>query len=474
MDDRKTVLYLRESVNDELGIARHRKDCQRMCTSKGWRIEAEYVDNDESASPERRNGKPRPAYTQMLDDVRAGRIGRVVAWHADRLYRHPRELEDIIDLCQAHGVGLATVGGDLDLSSDMGRQVARILGAVARGEVERKSARQKLGAKQRAENGALWWPSRPFGYRTVGPDTDTWSPTGKDIELHPSEAPLVADAYSRVLAGDSLNAIATDWNMAGVTTPKGCVWRGAQVRQLLINSRNAALRTYSGDKSLPRAERVGMVAASWPAIVDRDVWEGVCAVLADPARRNGADRGRKYLLSGLASCGLCGSLMGSGATSAGPVYRCKSCHRVSRSVAKVDAYVCDWVTGRLAMPDAAELLVSEKRDDIVQLRERAAALRKRLNQLATDFADGDLTPAQLKTATVRIKEQLAQLDTSMQDRNRARVFEGVIGVDDVAAAFVALTLDRQRAVVAAMVTVTIEASGRGKRFDPALVVIDWK
>ena len=57
----------------------------------------------------------------MLDDVDAVRIQAVVVYHADRLHRRPRELEDFIDLCERTKTKLATVSGDLDLSTHEGQ-----------------------------------------------------------------------------------------------------------------------------------------------------------------------------------------------------------------------------------------------------------------------------------------------------------------------------------------------------------------
>ncbi len=75
----------------------------RLCRAKGWAW-AEYMDNDSSASTR----KPRPSHTQLLNDLRNGAIGAVAAWHLDRLYRLPGELEDLIDLVEAgrslHGI----------------------------------------------------------------------------------------------------------------------------------------------------------------------------------------------------------------------------------------------------------------------------------------------------------------------------------------------------------------------------------
>ena len=45
----------------------------------------------------------------MLEEIEAGLVEAVVVYHADRLHRHPRELEDFIDLCQRTRTKLATV-----------------------------------------------------------------------------------------------------------------------------------------------------------------------------------------------------------------------------------------------------------------------------------------------------------------------------------------------------------------------------
>ena len=55
--------------------------------------------------------------------------------------------------------------------------------------------RQRLAARQRADAGEPWWPSRPFGLTLSG-------------VIDPVEGPLIRTAYTEVLAGSSLRAIA--------------------------------------------------------------------------------------------------------------------------------------------------------------------------------------------------------------------------------------------------------------------------
>jgi DNA invertase Pin-like site-specific DNA recombinase len=231
------------------------------------------VDNDKSATTGRR-----PAYEQMLDDIRAGALGAVVVWDLDRLHRRPIELEHFIALADEKHLALSSVGGDADLSTDNGRLFARIKGAVARAEVERKSARQKRAARQRAEAGKRWGPP-PFGYN----ETD---------DLVEKESTALREAYSAVLAGSSLHSIAAQWNAAGLKTTQGNKWTGRHIKHVLIRPRYAGLRAYHD-------EIVGK--AQWPPIVPERLWRAVRDILNDPSRLPPPAK-RKFLLSGL--CGL--------------------------------------------------------------------------------------------------------------------------------------------------------------------------
>lgn len=452
----EAAIYLRQSEDRDgnmLAVDRQRIDCQKLCQSRGWSW-VEYVENDTSAST-----GTRPRYQDMLADIRAGKISAVVAWDLDRLHRRPIELEHFITLADEKRVALATVGGDADLSTDNGRLFARIKGAVARSEVERKSARQKRAAVQRAEAGTPNWNVVPFGYRQ----------STKGIALHRVHAKLVRDAYAAILAGTSLHAIAKLWNAKGANTTRGNAWSGATVRQLLMAYRNAGVREYKGEPVGP---------GDWPAIVDRDVFDGVRAILTESGRRvGGTSSARKHLLTGVAVCGKCGNTMGSAVagTAGRRVYVCKHCFGVTRDMAGVDRLVVGLVVERLSRPDAADLLVTRDRAEVAELRQKAAALRSQIAEAERDYDEGQIDARRMNARIDRVTAKLAPIDAQLHDTHRARVFDGVIDVRDVGTAFDALPLDRQRAVVDALLTVTIlPAANKGTGFQPDSVSVDYK
>jgi DNA invertase Pin-like site-specific DNA recombinase len=80
----------------------------------------------------------------MLADMESGHIDAVIAWHPDRLYRQPRELEDLMDLLDSPdlNVELRTVtAGAIKLATSDERMLARIQVAIAKREVEHKAER---------------------------------------------------------------------------------------------------------------------------------------------------------------------------------------------------------------------------------------------------------------------------------------------------------------------------------------------
>jgi hypothetical protein len=233
-----------------------------------------------------------------------------------------------------------------------------------------------------------------------------------------------------------------------------------------MSPRNAGFRTFRGE--LQTDEDGQPVKGNWDAIVDEETWRGVRDKLANPARRSGASRARRHLLSNLVTCGVkgCGGRLGSGVNSHGRlIYVCRSCNRNSRNGAWLDAVVVEHVVDRLSRPDAVELTQPAPRADVDEIRGRGRALRARLDSLAVEFADGVLSTAQIKTMTTRINEQLAEIDAVLRDAQSTRVYDGVIGAEDVDAAFDGLDLDRKRAIIDSLLTIVVRPSGRcGRTF----------
>ena len=85
------------------------------------------------------------------------------------------------------------------------------------------------------------------------------------------------------------------------------------------------------------------------------------------------------------------------------IYAKETCHGTTRDMAQVDELIVALVVGRLAAPNAADLLIrDEKRDDISELRDRAAALRARQDEAAGLFADGTVNASKLRIVNTKL------------------------------------------------------------------------
>ncbi len=277
----RAAIYARVS-HDPAGaggsVDRQVAACRRLAELREWDVVVVLEDTALSAY----TGQLRPGWLQALALVEAGQVDVVVAWHFDRMTRSVSDLEQLILLAEERGVVIATVAGDMDLSTDTGRMVARILAAVARAEVERKAQRQRLANEQAAREGMPHrGGTRPFGYAQ------------DHMTLVPREAEAFRTAALDVLSDASLGEIASAWHRAGLASSRSKTrgWTVPGVRQLLLNPRYAGLRSYQGEVVGPGA---------WPAILDLQVHYELRARLT---ARTSAERGRRpsTLLSGIAS-----------------------------------------------------------------------------------------------------------------------------------------------------------------------------
>lgn len=270
------VIYCRISKDeraDRLGVDRQAKLCHTLADDEGLDVVAVLVDNDMSAS----KGRRRPAFEQMVEMLKAGQADAVVTYHVDRLYRRGADLERIVDLVEATGAQVRTVAaGDLDLTTASGRMVARMLGGAAQYEVERLGERLRAKSDELAAKGRPPGGRPPYGYR-------------KGYVIDTDEATALKFMARRVLEGASLLAIARELDADGIPTRQGRKWHHSSVRASLVNPAVAGLRVHRREVAGP---------GDWEPVLDRDHWEQVVAVLADPARKRKRPATR-YLLSGL-------------------------------------------------------------------------------------------------------------------------------------------------------------------------------
>lgn len=480
----------RDKEGAGLGVERQETECRALAGRLGVAVADVYADNDLSAY----SGKPRPEYRRLLADVQAGRVDVVLCWHTDRLHRSVIELEEWISGCEQHGVTVHTVAaGPLDLSTWAAVMNARLHAVIARGEVDRTRARVRSAKAQAAAAGKWRGGPRPFGFEADG------------VTVRPAEADVVDEATRRVLAGETLHSVCRDLDRRGVTTSRGpcgtsdrkpCAastagracscgrWKPHALRTMLLRPRNAALIEHDGKEVGP---------AGWPAIVEPARWRNLRRLLTTDGRRPARSTDQKWLGAGLYLCGVCddGTTMKSASASRRrrsdgavmPTYVCRGGPHLARASAPLDAFVTALVIERLSRPDARLLLAPEnRRIDVETLHARRADVDAKLLEIAALYADGAVSGPQLAESTRRLRAEAEEIDGEIAAASVHSPLAGFADADDVVSAWAAATVGRRKAIVRALMSVTVlPAARQGGRppgwrpgmpyFDPDAVLV---
>jgi DNA invertase Pin-like site-specific DNA recombinase len=105
----------------------------------------------------------RPGFSQIEQQIAAGKVSSLVVWRLDRLGRTASGLTKLFEDLQAHKVNLVSLRDGLDLSTSAGRLMANVLASVAAYETEVRSERQMAGIAAAKDRGVRF--GRPLGSR---------------------------------------------------------------------------------------------------------------------------------------------------------------------------------------------------------------------------------------------------------------------------------------------------------------------
>ena len=95
-------IYIRVSTEDQaregFSLGEQEEKLRQLCKYKDFEIFKVYKDAGISA----KNMKDRPAFQQMLDDMKAGKLNYIVAYKLDRVTRSVRDLEELLTQLEKH------------------------------------------------------------------------------------------------------------------------------------------------------------------------------------------------------------------------------------------------------------------------------------------------------------------------------------------------------------------------------------
>jgi DNA invertase Pin-like site-specific DNA recombinase len=460
-------------------VAQQANEVRADAKREHWRVVAAYEEPDRSAS--RFAKRERPQWTQLMDGLRAGQFDVVVLWEPSRGDRKLTGWSQFLDECRARNVLIHVTSHHhtYDLSNPRDWKALAEDGIDSAWESEKTSMRIKRDLADAAARG------RPHGRLAYGYMRLYDVRTGKlDKQVpHPDQAPVAVEVITRIAGGDPVTAIWRDLNDRGVPSATGGKWARSTITHLVLDG-----VCYIGKR---RHNGGPLLDGDWPALVSEPVYWKAVSVLADPARKQMADKrggirpgAARWLLSYVAKCAVCGGplsvrhLARAGSTQV-TYYRCLAGHAIA-PVEWMDHVVGEAVIAWASKPGVYEAVMAGDDSDANAARDELRAEQARLAQFEADAIAGRISSASFARIADGIEQRIAELDKRTEARAGHELLARVGSaskVNNVRACWAGMPLTARRRVVQALVAapgyLRLRPSGAAGR-DHAAVLDPWR
>ncbi len=323
----RCAIYTRKSTEEGLEMEFNSLDAQREAgesyilsqRSEGWvGLPARYDDGGYSGGT-----LERPALKRLLNDIEAGEVDCIVCYKIDRLSRSLMDFSRLVETFDQHQVTFISVTQSFNTTTSMGRLTLNILLSFAQFEREviGERIRDKFAASKR--KGMFMGGNLMMGYDVKN----------RKLVINQREAALVDDIYNRFIRDRSTTKLSQELNEEGHTTKSWITTKGKRRPSIPISKmylyRLLTNRIYLGEIT----HKGTIYPGEHKAIITREQWDKVQAILAKDGRSRAADMKQKTpsLLKGIIRCGNCGTSMGmTYSKKNGKQYRYYLCHHASK------------------------------------------------------------------------------------------------------------------------------------------------
>ncbi len=292
----RVALYIRVSGEEQrikgLSLEAQEEDLRQYAKEHGWQVVGVYID---AAKTARKRLDRRTEFLRMLEDVKAGRIDRILFTRLDRWFRNVRDYYRIMDILDPNGCDWSTTQEQYDTSTASGRLYINMKLAIAQNEADQTGERIAAVFDSKIRNGTVVSGKCPFGYRIEN----------KKLVVDDEKAAIVRDAFDHMRKTGSQRG-----TIRYIRDTYGVNWCDATFRRMLRE--NLYIGTYN---------RNGREHDNFcDPIVSRETFEDVQRLLSCNIKNTPS--GNIYTFTGLLICHECRHKL-SGFGNGGKIYyRC--------------------------------------------------------------------------------------------------------------------------------------------------------
>jgi len=375
-------IYIRVSTFDQaregFSLGEQEERLKEFCNFKRYNIYKVYQDAGISAKNDKR-----PAYQEMIEDVKKGNINVIVALKLDRLTRSVYDIEKLMKFVNDYECDIDCMADESNTTTSNGRMVMRIMTSVSQNEIEKCSERTKFGMAGAIKNGHI--PNRTgLGFKRKN----------KKLVPDPLTKDIIVRIFDLYLEGKSHQAIANIYNKEKVLGKTN--WYDSTVQKILSNE------LYKGDYvNGKRTKHPTYYENVIEPIVSKEKWESCQYQKLRNARHY--ERTATYLFTNKLKCSKCGNFLGGHATTKtnGKKYYYYKCNTCKTYFNEID----------IEKELKAFMLELAKQDDLI-------------NNYYTPFIK-----SKLEDKTEDYKKEIKDLDKQL-DRIKTAYIKGVVKLED--------------------------------------------
>lgn len=219
----RVALYVRVSTQEQAregySIGEQIERLQKYADAMGWTIFKTYTDAGFTGA-----NTDRPALKELIQDVKDGKIGKVVVYKLDRLSRSQLDTLFLIEkVFLANDTDFVSMNENFDTSTPFGRAMIGILAVFAQLEREQIKERMTMGKDARAKEGKWKGGKCPIGYNYIN----------DDLVVDEFTAMQVKELFKLFNEGMPLRTIERLFNEKGYKNQYGVNWSTRQMRRTL-------------------------------------------------------------------------------------------------------------------------------------------------------------------------------------------------------------------------------------------------